>query len=1020
MKINQKIYLLVIIIVASTLAITSILQSFKSQELQYHILVEQIKTMRSNVLKALIEEKRLEQSDSAGKTVFFWLDKAAQNLEEVEVALLAERAAYITRISGLISIFQDSFKTATKNKFILFETMGRISTESEAFRNLSTSISNNIDKEIADSQLYNLENTDTVGLQELKKSISYAANLNDQIILSINQDLFLENNVEKFTGKYDQAIYALKVQKKNIGLQTGSLKVKRYTDVSDQLSVTYDRFKSLVPELLNSFIESRKVSTELEDYERLLTDSSDSLVKLALALRDGRNKTATITLVVWQSFFFIFLLFAGLLFGRSITKPLSALVQVANSLLQDSKEKIDFSALAKIGRTIDVSKKNEISLLAKSFEVMGNEIQRKIIQLQENENHLNITLNSIGDAVIATDAEGLITFMNPVAEVLTGWPEVEAAKTPLSDVFNIINGENREKSEDPVAKVLSTGLVIGLANHTVLIARDGIERQIADSGAPIRNADGDIIGVVLVFRDVSEEYQIREAQRKSEERYQKLFIESTDAIFVSSKDGKIIEVNPASITLLGYSELELKSLNTTDLYADKKDRETFIQEIESKGEVKNFKLDLRTKNNELKNCLMNATAKRADNGEIIGFQGTLHDVTNQKRLETQLRQAQKMDSIGALAGGIAHDFNNILVPLLGYAELLKSDLSGDGPSKEYADGIFKAAMRAKNLVNQILAVSRQGDQDLKPIRLQPIIKEALTLLRSSMPATIDIQHDLDPDCDLVTTDPTQIHQVVMNLATNAYHAMKETGGGLKLRLQQIQIESDKYFFSELSPGEYALLTVTDEGSGIEKHILERVFDPYFTTKEVGDGTGLGLSVVHGIIKSFNGAVRIYSELGIGTEVRVYLPITGREDDSIQIEKSSEPAKGGSEKILLVDDEDDVRSMEKQMLEQLGYQVTECAGSIEALEKFKADVDGFDLIFSDMTMPNMTGDQLAREVILIKPDMPIIICTGFSEKMNPDNMKDVGIKGCLMKPFRRSEMAGMVRTLLDNANIARNG
>jgi len=402
-------------------------------------------------------------------------------------------------------------------------------------------------------------------------------------------------------------------------------------------------------------------------------------------------------------------------------------------------------------------------------------------------------------------------------------------------------------------------------------------------------------------------------------------------------------------------------------------------------------------------------------GKLISLVGVIADITKQKALEDQLRQAQRLESIGTLAGGIAHDFNNILYPLLGFAELLKEDLPTDSPLQEHIDEILRATLRSKDLVKQILVFSRKGDQDKKPIKLHPIVKEALKLLRSSIPTTIDIQQDIDSDCGVVIADPTQIHQIVMNLATNAYHAMEVTGGRLKVSLKQVELvpKANPSVIQALTPGKYALLTVTDTGAGIEKAILDKIFEPYFTTKGVGKGTGLGLSVVQGIAKTHKGDILIDSTPGKGTKVCVYLPIMERTAENKGIE-DTETLLGGTEKILLIDDETPIIRVEQHMLEKQGYQVTSRMSSLEALTIFKADPTAFDLILTDMTMPNMTGIQLAEKLISIRPDIPIILCTGYNEKITEEKAKSIGIKRFLMKPVDKSEMARMVRKVLDEA------
>lgn len=392
------------------------------------------------------------------------------------------------------------------------------------------------------------------------------------------------------------------------------------------------------------------------------------------------------------------------------------------------------------------------------------------------------------------------------------------------------------------------------------------------------------------------------------------------------------------------------------------------------------------------------------------------DITDRKKIEeekvklqSQLQQSQKMEAIGTLAGGIAHDFNNILSAIIGYAELSKMTLYQNSEMTNYMEEILKAGNRAKDLVKQILTFSRQTDQERKPVSLKLIVKEVLKLIRASLPSTIEIRHQIKSE-SLVMGDPTQIHQILMNLCTNAGHAMLENGGLLEVELDDMELDAKlAHRYQNLIPGKYIKLTVSDTGCGIPLEIQERIFEPFYTTKAQNEGTGMGLAVVHGIVKSSGGTVQVFSERGEGASFKVFLPAV---EQTLAPEEIPETLPEGKEHILFVDDEPALIDIGKGMLNNLGYNVTARTNPIEALELFRARPERFDLLITDMTMPNMTGEKLAREIISLRPDLPAILCTGFSAGMTEEKATRMGINGYLMKPIILFEMAKLVRKLLD--------
>ncbi len=402
---------------------------------------------------------------------------------------------------------------------------------------------------------------------------------------------------------------------------------------------------------------------------------------------------------------------------------------------------------------------------------------------------------------------------------------------------------------------------------------------------------------------------------------------------------------------------------------------------------------------------------------------TLSDVSERKQaeeekrnLEVQLRQSQKMEAVGTLAGGIAHDFNNILGSIIGYTNLALDDVPDDTIVNDNLKQVLIAGSRAKDLVRQILTFSRHDEQQKKPVEIASVVRETLILLRSSFPATIEIKQNIEADSSMILADSTQIHQVVMNLCTNALGAMGDTKGVLEVSLKDVDLKSDTVFsHKKLQAGQYIKLSVKDTGCGIDSAIMERIFEPFFTTKDVGEGTGMGLAVIHGIVENHGGTISIDSEVGVGTTFNVFFPKIERSD--VSEDGPSEIIVGQGEVILVVDDEKSLVDMMKQMLHRAGYTVVGKTSSTEALETFRAEPDKFDLVITDYAMPDMTGKELAKELLEIRPDIGVILCTGFSEDLNSQEVLNMGIKAFVMKPMDREEITLIIRNILDKKEIA---
>jgi PAS domain S-box-containing protein len=537
------------------------------------------------------------------------------------------------------------------------------------------------------------------------------------------------------------------------------------------------------------------------------------------------------------------------------------------------------------------------------------------------------------------------------------------------------------------------------------------------SNSPIVHVNGSI-SKMAVFRDITELKLAEENARQSEQRFRDLFESITDLIYTQDLDGRFLSANPAMHRLFGYDMDEFIGHKVTDFMEPKMESNfisRYIGEIKKQGYHEGITCYFK-KNKEKIYIEYKSSLVKPDGAESY-ISGIGRDVTEKilsekkvKALQKQIGQAQKMESIGTLAGGIAHDFNNILFPVLGHTEMLMQDLPENSPVHNSLKKIYSGAIRARELVKQILTFSRPKSSELQLMKMQPIIKEALKLIRATIPTTINITQDINGNCGLITADPTQIHQIIMNLTTNAYHAMEESGGELVVSLQEIELGEYDIIGPGVASGDYVCLTVADTGVGMDKNLTENIFDPFFTTKEIGKGTGMGLSVVHGIVKSMDGVIKVYSEPGKGSEFQVYFPVE-KSSCKEQVPHSKERIQGGTERILLVDDEEAILTMEKIMLQRLGYKVTSHISSIDALEAFRDSPDQFDLVITDMTMPNMSGDKLSTELIKIHPDIPILLCTGFSEAMPQDKMEFIGIKSILLKPVVMKNLAKKIRGAL---------
>lgn len=677
-------------------------------------------------------------------------------------------------------------------------------------------------------------------------------------------------------------------------------------------------------------------------------------------------------------------------------------------------------AVGHLDHRIDVQTKDELGDLADDFNQMADGRQRDETLLKQSEEKLHATLNSIGDAVIATDTEGKITLMNPVAEELTGWKLKEGDTRPLAEVFHIVNANTGEPAFDPVAAVLESGKIVGLANHTMLIARDGTKYQIADAAAPIRDLAGKTSGVVLVFRDVTADYAAHKALEDSEERLRSAFNHVPVGNIVIDQSGSLMSYNKAAHDIFGYEEGEVIGRNVKMLMpeADASKHDTYLQKYLDTGDPKIIGsgrevMGLR-KNGET--FPMHLGVGEMIIGDTRSFIGSIADLTDIKSLEQQLLQSQRMEAIGQLTGGIAHDFNNLLGIMIGNTELLETSIGGNEQAQAELKVIEDAVDRATSLTNRLLAFARQ--QTLSPVAtdVNDMIEGLETMLRRTLGETIDMRIDPEADLWLATIDPHQFEGAMVNLSLNARDAMP--GGGI-LTIETTNASLDATYaeqHEEVSPGDYVLVSVSDTGIGMTDDILAKVFEPFFTTKEVGQGSGLGLSMVFGFVKQSAGHITAYSEAGRGTTVKLYLPrsqATEIRDAPEQVKREFEQR---NERILIVEDDEELRKIPVRILGNQGYDIFEAKDGEEAISHLE-NGPPFDLLFTDIVLPGgMNGIDIAERAKALQPKIKILFTTGYAENATKHNGQ-LAPEGMLVnKPYRKVELLEKVSTLLDSVDV----
>ncbi|WP_306549343.1 CHASE4 domain-containing protein [Desulfobulbus sp.] len=690
----------------------------------------------------------------------------------------------------------------------------------------------------------------------------------------------------------------------------------------------------------------------------------------------------------------LFVLLLVLLLHRGILRHLTRLTEEVQTIGREGRHDLRVAAT-----TAD-----EIGELAAQINGMLGSLQKLQNLRRDNEQHLHHILDSINCGVMIVEAEGQrIVSVNTTGATLLGRAPEEIVGKVCAQM--VCPGEERpcslpDASQPTPLCVCSIqradGSQLPVLKSVSLIERNGQRHRVES------------------FIDVSELKKTQLELQASEIKYRQFFDDDLTGNFISSVDGLILDCNRAFATMLGYQSVaEAQGVNIRAHYFSPEHRAALLDRLQHQGKIERHQGAMQRLDGQVVYCVCTLIGEFDQQGVLVQTRGHLFDDSKRVLLEREIRQAQKMEAIGALAGGIAHDFNNILAGMMGYTEIVMRNLNEvpDSKNQRNLSHILAAGERARDLIQKILTFSRQTETDQRPIRVQRTVDDVLQLIRASLPATIAIEPQYNSQAT-VLADPIQIHQVFMNLCANAGHAMKEQGGILSVRLDDMVLD-DRFaaLYPEITPGDFVRIEIADTGQGIPAHLMDRIFDPFFTTKKKGEGTGLGLSMVHGIVSGMHGLILVDSQPGQGARFTLYLPRIKEEEAMDPVAHQAIPT--GREHVVYVDDEEFLVDVGSEILRGLGYQVTGFTDSGEALRFVQARAPEVDLVVSDMTMPKLTGLELAQSLQQLDSPPPVIICTGHNEGQTKAELATMGIHDLLLKPVTVNKLAVTVRAVLDN-------
>jgi PAS domain S-box-containing protein len=726
----------------------------------------------------------------------------------------------------------------------------------------------------------------------------------------------------------------------------------------------------------------------------------DELHSYRAILSGGRNR---MTGVMGAAGIAITLLIGllGVLIAWTITRHIRQMTRAAETII-----------LGDLSQMVDAGSRDEVGTLARTFNMMTERLRETMAGLSLSERKYREIFENAVEGLFQTDLEGRILSASPSMARILGYDSPGHLMASVSDLrsqFSLDGGD----PDNVLDAVLKRGEIVG---HECRCGRgDGQRIWVSLSARIGRGEEGTSAFLEGFLVDISDRKRAEEEMRLSEGKYRSIFENSVEGIFRSTPEGRFLSINPAGVRMFGYGSQQEMIDSVVDiaqeLYVDPGDREKRKELLGSRGVVEGFEVEMRRKDGTRIWVSINSRVVRDAAGKVLYYDNTAEDITERRRLEARVRQSQKMEAIGTLAGGVAHDFNNILSVLMGYASLLQLELNEDDPLQEYVEHIMTSSQKAVNLTASLLTFGRLQPVRLSPVDLNETIRGTQKLLERLITEDIKLKACLGAGDLVVMADTTQIDQILFNLASNARDAMPK-GGTLTIKTELVKLDGDFVAAHGLGePGEYALLSVSDNGSGMDEHVKEQIFDPFFTTKETGKGTGLGLSTVYGIVKRHGGYINVYSEKGMGTTFHIYLPAVSA---AVEQEVLSAPqVSGGTETVLVADDDADVRRLIRDVLTKHGYTVLEAVDGEDVVEKFR-QIEKVDLVVIDSVMPGKNGREAYEAITRITPGMKVIFMSGYTRDVILEKGIEEGEFDFLSKPLGSGMLLKMVREVLDRA------